>query len=161
MAILTTIGRAAWAAVIKARPLHLAWGAGDAAWDTVLVPPELDDTALVAELGRASVTATGYAVADEAGSIATPTGNYRLVAEPTNNLYLRFDFGYAAASDAIVREVGLFIDTTVVPDLPAGKTYFLPAEVESPGTLVAVERFALPLVRSPLTRQQFEFVLVI
>jgi len=161
MAILTTIGRAAWAAVIKARPLHLAWGAGDAAWDTVLVPPELGDTALVAELGRASVTATGYAVADEAGAIATPTGNYRLVEEPTNNLYLRFDFGYAAASDAIIREVGLFINTTVMTGLPAGQTYFVPAELEEPGTLIAVERFALPLVRSPLTRQQFEFVLVI
>lgn len=161
MAILTTVGRTAWAAIIKTRPLHLAWGVGDAAWDTVPVPPDLGDTELVDELGRASVTATGYAVADEEGLIETPTGNYSLVEDPTNNLYLRFDFGFADASDDIVREVGLFIDTATIPGLPEGQTYFIPAELSSPGTMIAVERFALPLVRSPLTRQQFEFVLVI
>lgn len=34
MAILTTSGRAALAAAIKQRPLHLALGEGDASWDT-------------------------------------------------------------------------------------------------------------------------------
>lgn len=161
MAILTTVGRTAWAAAIKALPLHLAWGTGDAAWDTIPVAPLLGDTALVAEVGRVAVTTTGYAEVDAEGEVETPSGNYTLVAGPTNNLYLRFDFGFAAASDQVIREVGLFIGTTIVPGLPAGQTYFLPAELATTGTLVAVERFALPLVRSPLTRQQFEFVLVI
>ena len=32
-ATLTTMGRAALAAALAARPLHLAWGEGDPAWD--------------------------------------------------------------------------------------------------------------------------------
>lgn len=161
MAILTNVGRAAWAAVIQDLPLFLAWGTGDAAWDTTAISPNLSDTALVAEVGRAIVTTSGFAEADDEGLIATPTGNYTLVAGPTPNLYLRFDFGFADAADQTIREVGLFINTTLVAGLPPGQRYFLPAQVDEPGTLLAVERFALPLSRSPLVRQQFEFVLVI
>lgn len=161
MAILTNVGRAAWAAAIKELPLFLAWGSGDVAWDTVAIPPALADTALVAELGRAVVTLTGFAEPDDEGAIETPTGNYTLVAGPTHNLYLRFDFGFADAVAETIREVGLYINTTVVAGLPAGQRYFLPAQIDEPGTLLALERFALPLERSPLVRQQFEFVLVI
>ena len=161
MAILTTIGRAALAEAVRARALHLAWGEGDPEWDSAGVPPLLSDTALVAELGRAQVKAAGFAVPAELGVIITPTGNYDLVTGPTNNLYLRFDFGYLDAADKLIRELGLFMDTTLVAGLPLGQSYFLPAEVDDPGILVAVERFAAPLVRSTLTRQQFEFVLTL
>jgi len=161
MAILTSIGRAAWAAAINELPLHLAWGEGDAAWDVTAVSPGLDETALVAELGRTVVTTSGFAEPDDLGLIETPTGNYTLVTGPTPNLYLRFDFGFADAADKTIREVGLFINTVMVDGLPAGQRYFLPADIDEPGTLLAVERFELPLERSPLVRQQFEFVLVI
>jgi hypothetical protein len=161
MAILTNIGRAALAEAIQARSLHLAWGEGDPAWDTALVQPLLSDTALVAELGRAQVTQVGYAIPAEAGAIEAPTGRYDLVTGPTHDLYLRFDFGFADAANNSIREVGLFMGATMVAGLPPGQTYFEPAEVDDPGIMVSVERFASPLVRSPLTRQQFEFVLTI
>lgn len=160
MAILTTTGRAALAAAIRARTLHLAWGEGDPLWDSAPIPESLAATALVAELGRAALTDSGFAVPDPDGPIEVPTGFYSLSETPTNHLYLRFDFGFDDAADKTIREAGLFMDTVIVGGLPAGQRYFVPAEVTDPGTLVALEYFS-GIVRSPVVRQQFEFVLTI
>lgn len=160
MAVLVSGGRAAFAEVLKSRTLHLAWGAGDPDWDAAALPEPLSATALTDEIGRVPASATSFAVEDPDGLIETPTGRWTLVAEPTPNLYLKFDFGFADAPDATIREVGLFMDTIVVAGLPEGQRYFEPDEIVDPGTLVALEHFtAFP--RSPLIRQQFEFVLTI
>jgi hypothetical protein len=161
MAILTDVGRAALAQAIQNNALHLAWGTGDPDWDETPLPPLLADTDLVAEVGRAALHSSGYAIPDDDGLVETPTGRFTLVAGPTQHLYLRFDFGFADAADQVIREVGLFLGSTIEPGLPEGQRYFVPAEVTDPGLLLAVERFETPLVRSPLNRQQFEFVLTI
>lgn len=160
MAILTTVGRAALAAAIRARTLHLAWGEGDPLWDSAPIPESLAATSLVAELGRASLTASDFVTPDPVGAIEVPTGFYTVSASPTNHLYLRFDFGFDDAADKTIRETGLYMDTVVASGLPAGQRYFTPAQVTSTGTLVALEYFS-GIVRSPVVRQSFEFVLTI
>ncbi|NCA71715.1 MAG: hypothetical protein EOM91_16870 [Sphingobacteriia bacterium] len=160
MAVLVAAGRAALAEVIRSRPLHLAWGVGDSDWDTSAIPESVDAVALLTEIGRVPVSATGYAVEDAEGPIETPTGRWSLVEARTPNLYLKFDFGFADAPDALIREVGLFMDTEIASGLPAGQRYFEPGDIADAGTLIAVEHFPA-VVRSPLIRQQFEFVLTI
>lgn len=160
MAVLTTVGRAALAAAVKARPLHLAWGTGDPAWDANPIPELLSATELVNELGRVAATAVGYATPDENGEILVPTGKFTASLTPTNYLHLRYDFGFTDAPDDDIREAGLFMDSEIIDGLPAGQRYFLPAEVADPGTLLALEYFPA-VVRSALVRQSFEFVLVI
>lgn len=160
MAILTTSGRTAMAVAMKARPLHLAWGTGDPEWDESPINESLEATGLTNEVGRVAVSVTGFALPDPVGSIEVPTGRFTPSDDPTNHLYLRFDFGFADAADQVIREAGLFIDSVIEQGLPAGQRYFEPDEVVSPGSLVALEHFP-GVVRSPLVRQQFEFVLTI
>lgn len=62
LATLTNTGRAAIASAIASRPLHLAWGTGDPAWDAddASLPSLVNATALTAEVGRRLATAVGY-----------------------------------------------------------------------------------------------------
>jgi len=166
MAVLSTSGRTAIAVALAERTLHLAWGTGNASWDTTPVVEDIDATTLTAEIGRAAVAAAGYAIPLEEGEtptgddIETPTGWWRLSQTPTNNLYLRIDFGYGTGAGSTIREVGLFADTTVIGGLPPGQVYFEPDEVTDQGILVALEHFPA-LVLTDFVRQVFEFVLVI
>jgi hypothetical protein len=166
MAVLATSGRTAMASAILAKTLHLAWGSGLADWDSTPVAESIDATALTTEIGRALAAVKGYAAPIEPeapfqeGEFSTPTGRWIESVEPTNNLYLRFDFGYDDAPDATLREAGLFSDTVVVGGLPEGQRYFEPDEVSDPGILIAIEHFPA-LQRQALVRQSFEFVLVI
>ena len=52
LATLTKTGRAAIALAISSRPLHLAWGSGDPAWDAdgATLPSLIGSTALINEL---------------------------------------------------------------------------------------------------------------
>lgn len=158
MAILTTSGRTALAQAIYAQALHLAWGTGDAGWDTTPVAEPVGATALVAEVGRRVVTQKQYVVSDVNGSISVPTGRYEVSVNPTNLLYLRFQFDYADAPAAVIREVGVFTGTVIAGGVPGGQQYFAPADVSNGGTLLALQRIA-KITRSAATRNEFEFVL--
>lgn len=160
MAILTTSGRTAMAVAVASKPIHLAWGQGDAAWDTTPVPEPVSATALVDEVGRRVATSIGYCTPDPAGEIVVPTGEFTASATPTNHLYLRFNFDFADASDKAIREAAVFIGTQVIEGLPIGQKYFLPSQIADGGILLALERFT-KITRSPTVRQSFEFVLTI
>lgn len=174
LATLTTSGRAAIAAAIAARPLHLAWGTGDPAWDDMAedqLPGLVDRTALFAEVGRRATSVVGFAEPDEAGGIVVPVGRrpdgtveearYRQSTEPTPYIYMRVNFDFADACDDIIREMGIFMDTQTIPDLPPGQLYFKPDEIENPGRLLAVQILDAPINRSMSVRQTIEFVLPI
>lgn len=160
MAILTLSGRAAIAASLKAQPIHLAWGAGNAGWDTTPVVETVDQTALISEVGRVTATSVRFCVPDSAGEIIVPTGRFREVTQETNNLYMRFNFDFSDSPTAIIREAGVFVGTVTQSGLPAGQKYFLPSQVTSAGILLALERFPR-FDRSPAIRQAFEFVISI
>lgn len=160
MAILTLSGRTAFAIAVVAQPLHLAWGSGDPAWDAAAVPEPNTATGLVAELGRRAAALVEYCTPNSGGSIQVPQGNFAVSATPTNNIHLRFNFDYADAPAASIREVGVFLGTTIKAGTPAGQLYFQPSDLQSAGTLVSLQR--LPkIVRSSLTRQSFDFVLTL
>lgn len=176
LATLTNTGRAGMAEAIAAMPLHYAWGSGNPAWDADPTGQHLKEslvgkTALENELGRRAVTSVGYVVPDPEGEITVPVGRqpdgtvvearYRSVLEPSPFLYLRVNFDFADASDQIIREVGIFLNTKIKEGLPPGQRYFTPADLESPGRLWAVQRMDPPIGRSPAVRQTFDFVFAI
>jgi len=89
------------------------------------------------------------------------TARFRAVLEPTPFLYLRVNFDFADASNQVVREVGVFLNTTVQEGLPPGQKYFTPDQLANPGRLLAIQRMDPSIARSPAVRQTFDFVLAI
>lgn len=159
MAIITLSGRVALAAALKAKPLHIAWGTGDPAWDNSPVQEQPSDSALVAEVGRRTILIAQYCTPDDAsGSIEIPGGRFSPASVKTNYLYIRATFEFEDASSSAIREVAIFSDTELVSGLPAGQMYFAPNQIASPGLLLALERFP-SINRSPSVRQSFDFVL--
>lgn len=173
LATLTNAGRAAYALAISERPLHLAWGSGSADWDAsgAALPSLVTATALVNELGRRTPNRIGFVEPDEAGDVIIPVSvgaegavqeaRYRIVSGPTPFLYIQTAYNYADASNAVIREMGVFVDSVLKPDLPPGQRYFTPADIEKSGLLLAVQIILPPINRSPSVRQTVEFVLPI
>ena len=156
-AILTTSGRIAIAAAIRARTAHLAWGSGNTAWGNTPPEPPANSTALLAEVGRRKATLVDYCAPATNGAISVPEGKYDISGNPTNNLYFKFHFEFSEAVGSTIREQAIFLDTLLGDGVPSGKTYLLPSEIDDPGTLLVIERRA-PIIREITTRQLFEFV---
>lgn len=155
MAIITKSGQIALAQALLARPLYLAWGTGDGAWGAA--PSESRDaTALQHEVGRRLVTVATFAA--PGGPIVVKNGAYSSTVTPTSAIYIKVEFDFADAGDQVIRELGLFVDGTVVSGQPIDRRYFLPSQVDSPGRLLMLENKA-PIFRSPSNRERFEFVL--
>lgn len=53
---------------VKAQPIHLAWGSGNATWDTTPQPESIDSAALLSEIGRRAATYVAYCEPDVAGA---------------------------------------------------------------------------------------------
>jgi hypothetical protein len=173
MAILTQSGRAAIAAALAERPIHLAWGTGTPDWDA---EGEQDGevetvtaTTLVNEIGRRKITSWQFVVPDDEGEIivndpADPTDKQKFSPSPenapTNHLFLSFKFDFDDAPAATIREIGVFTDTITDPDLPPGQMYFEPADIVDPGILLAVEHTPF-FNRQPAIRNTFELVITI
>lgn len=156
-AILTLSGRTAIATAIKARTAHMAWGSGSTGWGSTPPSPATTDTALVAEIARRKASQVEYVTPDVNGAIVVPNGKYTISATPTLALYFKFFFDFTEGVGSTIREQAIFIDTVAASGVPAGQFYLLPAEVQSPGTLLVIQRTA-PIVRDITTRQLFEFV---
>ena len=156
-AILTLSGRTAIAVAIKARTAHMAWGSGNAGWGSTPPSPATTDTALVAEIARRKASQVEYVTPDPSGTIVVPSGTYSISATPTLALYYKFFFEFSEGVGQTIREQAIFIDTVAAAGVPAGQFYLLPAEVQTPGTLLVIQRTA-PIVREITTRQLFEFV---
>lgn len=151
-------GRVMTAELISQQPLHLAWGTGDPAWDAVPSAEPVDANALVAELGRRTVTQVGFVLPDPLGQIETPQGNYTLSAVPTRWLYLRTVFAFGDEPEARIRELALFVGTEVDAGLPVGQRYFTPDQISSPGRMYMLDR-SQNLLRNGNVRPAFEYVL--
>lgn len=157
MAILTDSGRAAVATAIKAQPIYLAWGSGDASWDVTPPTESVDTAALLAEVGRRKVTQSMFCKPDAAGEIIVTEGRFTVSQTPTKYLYLRFAFDFTDAAGAAIRELAVFTGTVPNPDVPENQDYITPDEIQDPGQLLVLE-YIQKLQRSAQIRQQFEFV---
>ncbi len=171
LAVLTKVGRAALVKAVKERPLFLAWGTGDPAWevDGAELPSLVDASALVAEVGRRIPSLVSFATPDDNGSIVIPKGitpsgevqeaRYAISETPTPYLYVQTAYSFSDAADATIRELAVFMDSVVKADLPPGQQYFLPSEIEEPGLILAAQIFTPAINRSPSVRQVIDFVL--
>lgn len=156
MPIFTKSGRVVMAESISLRPIHLAWGCGNGAWTTTVPPEKVDAAGLMNEVGR-RVAAVGFVTPNPAGDIVLPNGIFSTSATPTNHLHLKAKFTFSDASSEVIREIGAFVGTELIPGLPPGQEYFLPSEVASPGRLLHLEHF-VPIFRSPAIEETFEVV---
>lgn len=159
MATLVTTGRAGLAASVAARNIFLGIGGGSSTWDANGTPPEsISSAALLAPIGYRKAAQVSFATPAAQGAITLPNGRYDVSATPTNHLYLRFTLDFEDVSTATIRETGVFLDTATQAGLPVGQMFFTAAQVTNPGTLYLLEHVAA-IIRTPATRETFEFVL--
>lgn len=159
MATLVTTGRAGLAASVAAREIYLGVGAGDSDWDAEGTPAEnITSSALMAPIGYRKAAQVSFVTPAAEGAISLPSGRYDVSATQTNYLYLRFTLDFENASTATIRETGIFLDTVTVDGLPSGQMFFDDSEIDEAGTLYLLEHVAA-IIRTPATRETFEFVL--
>lgn len=172
LATLTTAGRAAIVKALKERSIHLAWGIGLSEWDAedAVLPGLTSRTELFNEIGRRAITSSAYVTPDEEGDIVIPISSesselnevrYSISDVPTPYLYIRVNYDFSDAPNAVIRELGVFMDTEVADGVPAGKKYLLPEDLSDKGILLAMQCVKPAINRSPSVRQTIEFVLPI
>jgi hypothetical protein len=162
MTTLTNSGRVAITTAIKNKQIHLAWGSGLEAWDTVPPVETVGIFGLTAELGRNLITSVEYAIPDANGPIESPffngtgTQKFSLSEHPTSYLYMDFLCHPLAAVDATIREIGIMLDTILLsPNLE----YSEPFDIVEPGSLLVIEYLNTKIVRVDGKSERFEFVL--
>lgn len=160
MSIFVQGAATAIAQALKAAGVWVAWGNGDAGWDTVPVAEPVGAVALVAERGRRRASVIDYVVPDVLGTIVIPQGTFSISASPTNQLYVRCNFTASEEVGQNMREGAVFIGTTLVSGLPVGQDYFVPANIATPGTMLILERFA-KITRTADFSVSLEFVLTL
>ena len=160
MATLVTSGRAGLAASVKARNIFLGIGAGQVAWDAAGVDPEnIAATTLQDPIGYRKAAQVDFVASAAQGAISLPSGRYDVSTADTNLLYCKFTLDFADASSSTIRETGIFLDVITDGSLPSGQMFFEAAsEVTASGTLYLLEHTA-SIIRTPATRETFEFVL--
>lgn len=172
MATLTICGRSAIAEALAEKPIYLAWGEGDIAWDGLPdgdLPPLAGRTALFGEIGRRLCESVSFAEPDNEGDISVPVAllpdgtvelaRYVRKTEPTPYLYFNVKYDFADAATATIRELGIFRGGAPDPALPAGQRYFRPEQMIDQGKLLAIQIIRPSILRSPSVRQVISFVL--
>ena len=153
------------------QPLHIALAQGLPEWEDTEapLPDTVTMTALTNEMGRRVPNIVGFVVPDEAGGIVISEGldangevrttRYRMVSEPTPYLYMQVAYDLTDAPSGTIRQMGIFVGSTVREGLPPGQRFFTPDEIDDPGLLLAVEILQPAIPRNPQVRQAVEFVL--
>jgi hypothetical protein len=156
--ILTKAFRIDAATWIKNQDIFLAWGTGLASWGTTPPVGSVDDLALVTEVGRRKVTQKQFVNPDPTnGTIILRNGTkWTVTTTPTHHILYTVTFEPSEAPTAVIREWGLFKGTTTQAGLPAGQTYFTPAQVTNIGRPIILVREVF--TRQPLIRELFQFV---
>ncbi|UIS74645.1 baseplate protein [Morganella phage Mecenats66] len=154
MAIVLNQGRIAIATAISALPIYVGIGSGDVSWDTTPEPEDVNAKTLVSPLGYRKATQVQFCKPKSDGEILVPSGNFEVSLEPTNYLYLSFQFNFTDVPEETIREVGVFLNTT----LTGSQTGFItPEQIASVGDMTVLEH--VKIARSANVRQQFEFII--
>jgi hypothetical protein len=118
-----------------------------------------DVNTLVNEVGRRIVSQKEFVVEDNVnGTIVFNDKRWRIVNDPTPHVYLSFNFQSDEATDVSIYQLGLYTNTIVDPILPPGQQYFVPAEINDPGSAYMLENVQ-PFPRNAGKREVFEFVI--
>lgn len=162
--------RKRFAQTIVEDDVYMAWGRGNPAWDDVPVSATGAETALTLELGRRKASLLQYVTPDANGSINAPVYNsagavvytkFSASIDPTPFVHMVFMFEKTDHPTENVREIGVFAGTVLKPSVPVSQTYYLPVDLQSPGSLMLIENLAQKIVRTSNTRQTFSFVLAV
>jgi len=162
MAVLTYSARTKLAEYLKSRPLYLAIGTGSQEWGEIPPSPDYEAVALNNEIGRKKITRAYFVNEDENGEIDMPGGQrYSYSETPTRQIYLHFMFDYGEGLSSSIREIGVFMDTEIKSGLPETQTYFVPEEIENPGTLILLEHLETPDTFTPNKKGSYGTILTI
>jgi len=130
-------------------------------WSISDAPPliDMDIDELYQEFGRRRFTAQTYAYEDPInGTIDANETKWSLTETPTRHLYLQFKFDSSEAPAEILYQLGIFMNSTLIGELPADQRYFVPAEITDPGTIFMAENIK-PVARNNATREMFEYII--
>lgn len=160
MGIITNSGRAAAAKAVKEQTLYLAWGTGGSDWSAEAPPEDELSTGLRNEVGRKALFRSLFVHPDDDGEITiSEHGRYAVSTEPTPYLFLEFEFDFRDGAGETIRELGIFMGGKIKDGLPPGQSYFIPAEVEEPGTLFMLEHRETALERTTSERCHIAYVI--
>lgn len=115
-------------------------------------------TALLNEQARKICLIKSYAVLDGAGIITVDGVTYSETSTPTNLLYLSAWLDPEEYPNGTIREMGIFVNPTLVSGLPPGRLVFLPAEIATPGLLIRLANYPT-ITRNAATRVQFHHII--
>ena len=160
MSIFVQSAAAALAEAVKLAGLWTAWGNGSVGWDLVSVTEDVSATALLAEIGRRRANVIEHVEADPLGDIIVPQGTFAVAPAPTGILYVRTNFANTEAVGQDIREAAVFAGTTLIPGLPVGQQYFLPADIADPGVMMMIEHFP-KVTRTSAFSVSLEYVLTL
>lgn len=149
MGIITDSGAAAVAKAIRDQSIHLAWGTGGEEWTGNTPQEDERRLTLTNEVGRKALLRSLFVLPADDGEITVSEhGRFAISVVPTPHLYVEFVFDFQDGSGENIREYGIFIGSRVKAGLPPGQSYFTPAEIEDPGTLIMLEHDETPLERA-------------
>lgn len=149
---------------------HVALGRGDPAWDAVdradpawqsqLLPDAAQARGLVSEIGRRIADEVAFVFPDPQGEIPLPESRWSRCPPGTvsNHLYVQAFLDYPDGANETVRELGLFAGGVIADGVAPGKRWLAPADLDAPGHLMRLVRYAVPVQRSPSNRPLFHFV---
>ena len=160
MGIITDSGRSAVAQAVKDQRLYMAWGNGDENWDEAKSPEDELSIRLVNEVGRKTLFRSLFVYPDDAGELViSEESRYAISTSPTKYLYLEFDFDFRDGAGESIREIGIFMGGKIKEGLPPGQSYFTPADVIDPGTLLMLEHREKVLERTTSERCFIAYVI--
>lgn len=84
--------------------------------------------------------------------------HYALSIEPTRLIYVEVELRPEELSLSIIREVGIFLGTTVDVGFPEGQLLFQPEDVATLGMLYALKYYS-PIIRNDYSKEHFAYIL--
>ena len=162
--VMTEVGHVAIASAVKQQDFYLCIGGlpegFERPWTVEEEPPAFDPkaTGLILPFGYRKAARVLFAFEDPNGIIVAAGKRWSVTEEPTRHVYIEFRLDAEDAVGKTIYQTGLFMNLRPKADVPEGKLFLLPEEVEDPGILLMGENIR-PFYRYEGVREIFEFVL--
>ena len=162
--VMTEVGHTAIASAVKKQDFYLCIGGlpedFESPWTVGGEPPAFNPnvTELLLPYGYRKAAQVLYAYEDPNGIIVAADKRWSVTEEPTRHVYIEFRLDAEDAVEKTIYQTGLFMNLKPKADVPEGKLFLLPEEVEDKGILLMGENIR-PFHRYEGVREIFEFVL--
>jgi len=129
-------------------------------WSVNEEPPPFDpnSTALLYPYGYRKVSRVEYVYEDPNGLLIVGDKRYSVSEEPTRQIYLEFLLDSEDAAEKTIYQMGIFVNLQKKPDVPDGKLFLLPQDVENTGTLYMGENIR-PVYKQEGIREIYTVIL--